>query len=284
MATKRFPTLRTQWLGKQMRKLRFEAGTTLIEAGEYLQRDQATVSRMENGISLARVADIVALLDFYGVDDPAVRTNLEQISRDAWQRGWWDGYSKHAPTWMLDLAWMEQRARRIRSFDPLVFHGILQHPNYIRALISSADPNADQTRLDNWIELRTNRQRVLNRDEPVRFESVVDETVLTRRIGGHDVIARQLRHLLDLSRQSNVSFRVLPLDLTGHPAPDGSFALLDLPEPYPSVGHIDTVAGNLWVEAEQANAVADRYDALEAASLTPDESAARVRELLKELE
>lgn len=284
MTYKRFPTLRTQWLGRKMRQLRLNAGETLATAGGFLGRDQATLSRMENGISLMRVIDIVALLDFYGVVDPDIRMNVEQISRDAWQRGWWDGFSKNAPLWMLDLAWMERRATSINSFDTLAFHGTLQSEAYARALITAADPDASQSQLDRWLQLRLNRGQVLSGVMFTRCEPVIDEAVFSRNFGGPDVMRHQLRHLLYLQGSKAVQFRILPNDLDAHPAPDGSFSVLKLPHPYPHVGHIDTAAGNLWVEGEAADSLASRYAALKSAALPPEKSVAKVRDLLKELE
>ena len=282
MGVRRFPTLRAQWLGRELRQLRVDCGATLIEAGQYIQRDQGTISRMESGLAPARVVDVEALLNFYGVEDPAVRANLEVISRDSWQRGWWDGYSRYAPAWMLDLAWMEGRARRIRSFDPLVLHGILQIKRYAHALISAVNPHADSLTMEQWIKLRLDRQRVLRTKTPTKFEALVEETTLLRVVGCREIMHAQLAHLLSLVEKGRVQLRVIERDTGAHASPEGSFALLDLPAPYPQVGHIDTVAGNLWVEGEVAESVADRYDRLEAAALPHAASQARLKQILKE--
>lgn len=284
MPPRKFPTLRAQWLGEELKRYRLDANVTLAETATYLQRDQATVSRVENGLIPARVADVLALLNFFGVDDANVRANLEQISRDAWQKGWWDGYAKHAPAWMLDLAWMEGRARHVRSFDPIVLHGMLQTENYARSVMAAADPTLKAADLDRFVALRLKRSEVLHGSDPARLDSVVDEAALHRRTGGSSVMAEQLRHLLDLIDNAPVQIRVLPMDIEHHPAPDGSFALLDLPEPYPHVGHVDTAAGNLWVEGDEADEIARRYDRLESAALSQADSAAKIRKRLKELE
>ncbi|TQL78454.1 helix-turn-helix protein [Stackebrandtia endophytica] len=282
MGVRRFPTLRAQWLGRELRQLRIDCGATLVEAGQYVQRDQGTISRMESGLAPARVGDVVALLNLYGVEDPVVRADLELISRDVWQRGWWDGYSKYAPAWMLDLAWMEGRARRIRSFDPLVLHGILQTEPYARALISAVNPDAEEPTREHWIRLRLDRQRILTTGSETRFEVIIDEAVLQRGVGGPETMRVQLAHLLDLTQRGAITMRLLDRSGGAHAAPEGSFALLDLPDPYPQVGHIDTVAGNLWVEGDMADSIADRYDRLEAAALPPIHSSQRLEEILKE--
>ena len=49
MSKKPRPTLRSQWLGQSLRELRDATGLTLVRAGEYLQRNAATVSRFESG-------------------------------------------------------------------------------------------------------------------------------------------------------------------------------------------------------------------------------------------
>ncbi|MFD0558107.1 helix-turn-helix protein [Stackebrandtia endophytica] len=282
MAPKRYPTLRTQWLGKELRKHRLASNATLLEAGEYLQRDQATISRIESGLSLARVADVMALLDFYGVEDPGIRANLEQISRDAWHRGWWDGYSRHAPLWMLDLAWMEERADRIRSFDPIVFHGILQTEDYARALMTGGEGNLDEEAICRFVQMRMERKNVIV-DGSTHFEAVVDESVLRRQVGGPEILRQQLEHLIDLAESQVVQIRVLPATVGAHASTDGSFTLLDLPQPYPRVGHIDTVAGNLWVEADQAETVFHRYHRLEVNALSCNDSLNMITTIAKGL-
>ena len=78
--TKKHATMRAQWLGQGLRSLREARGLTMDEVGEYLQRDGSTVSRFETGVYPARMPDVLALLDLYGIHDPTQRQFLIKLS------------------------------------------------------------------------------------------------------------------------------------------------------------------------------------------------------------
>src|SRR5688572_15540202 len=92
--SKRGPTLRAQLRGNQLRDHREAEKVTLTQAGEHILRNGSTISRIEAGIVPARVPDVLDLLNLYGVSDETLRDGLSQLSREIWQKGWWDGYSK----------------------------------------------------------------------------------------------------------------------------------------------------------------------------------------------
>ena len=69
-------TLRAQWLGQSLRDLRDETGMTLARAGEFLQRNAATVSRFEAGEHPIRPPALLALPRLYGGSDPRKRDGV----------------------------------------------------------------------------------------------------------------------------------------------------------------------------------------------------------------
>ena len=93
MAKQQASTLRAQWLGQQLRQMREAAGLTLKQVGDYINRDASTVSRLESGVVAARVPEVLAYLDVCGVDDRRRRDDLTAMAKDAWQKGWWDGFN-----------------------------------------------------------------------------------------------------------------------------------------------------------------------------------------------
>jgi hypothetical protein len=56
------------------------------------------------------------------------------------------------------------------------------------------------------------RQERLTRAPVLQLSAVIDEAVLLRRIGNHDLMRGQLRHLAEVSELPNVDLRILPLD------------------------------------------------------------------------
>ncbi|MER5649206.1 helix-turn-helix transcriptional regulator [Streptosporangium sp. NPDC002524] len=277
MGAKRGPTLRAQWLGKHLRDFRESAKLTLKQAGDYLQRDAGTISRLESGVIPARAADVLALLNLYGVGDQKVRDGLEQISRDIWRKGWWDGYADDSLGGLFDHAWLETRTEGIRCYAAMVIPGLLQIRDYAQAVIAAGAADAPGEQIERWVEFRMDRQRVLDIESAPNLEIVLDEAVLHRMIGGPEVMCAQLEHLTEAMSRPNVTVRVLPFTTGAHASPEGAFTIFDMPEPYSDVTYVETRGGAVYTEAEGAEVFVRAYDSLQSAALTPDESTTIIR-------
>jgi transcriptional regulator with XRE-family HTH domain len=271
MARRRGPSLRAQWLGQQLRELREGRKLTLKDAGEYLMRDQGSVSRFENGTLPCRPQDVMALLNLFGVEDKRKREHFDQVSREVWQTGWWDGYAKDLHEKFIDLAWLEDRSDEMRGYAGLVIPGLLQTREYAEEVISAVDPDATNDQVGTYIEFRMTRQRVLEQDSK-RFAFILDEAVLRRMVGGPAVMYAQLDHLLALAKQPRIELRVVPFSAGGHPGQAGDFQLFILPEPYPEVSYSETLAGSLYVETDGVERFSRAYDVLSKKTLTAKQS------------
>ncbi|SHF31234.1 helix-turn-helix domain-containing protein [Streptoalloteichus hindustanus] len=284
MAKRQGPTLRAQWLGQQLRDLREEANFTLRQAGEVLQRDGSTVSRFETGEFPMRRPDLLALLDFYGVDDRKQREALLALNQETWQKGWWDGYADEVDRKFVDYVWLESRAQEIRTFETILVTGLLQTPGYARAAITAAEPTATDEQVERWLELRLARQKALYREDPLRLSVVLDESVLRREVGGADVMREQLVHLADMARRSNVEVRVLQLSAGAHTGPCGYLHVILLDDPYPQVGYIETLAGAIYVEPPVSERLVAAYARLQEIALGPEETVALIAAAAEDLE
>ncbi|MEO3807655.1 helix-turn-helix transcriptional regulator [Sphaerisporangium sp. B11E5] len=278
MAAKNGMTLRAQWLGRELRALREAAGLRLPEAAEYIQRDGATVSRLETGLYPARTPDVQALLDLYGVTDHQRRAGLMRLAAEVWQTGWWDGYSGDLAKMMIDYAWVESRACVIRSFDALVVPGLLQTPAYMRAVIQKSD--FDNALTSSGTQFRLERQRILTTEDPSTIKAVLDESVLRRVVGGPATLKEQLTHLIDMAQWPNIEIRVLPFSTGAHACLDGSFIIFEMPEPYPQVGYVDTPARGIYVEQEAMEKLILKYEQIQRDALEPRQSAEMIRAVL----
>ncbi|MEU8271377.1 helix-turn-helix transcriptional regulator [Sphaerisporangium sp. NPDC049002] len=277
MGARKGPTLRAQWLGKQLRELREAAKLTLKDAGDYIQRDQSSLSRMEQGITPMRVPDVLTLLNLYGVSDVNLRDGMERLSRDIWQKNWWDAYADAFTGRIIDHAWLESRARELHSYDAMVVPGLLQTREYAEAVIRAADPSKPRERIQLWADFRLNRQQVLGGDTPLRLSVTLDEAVLHREVGGVDVLRGQLLHLIDVAARPNIDIRVLPFGAGASASPEGPFTIFDMSGPYPDVAYIETRAGVLYVEGDEVEHFAQAYDRLRESVLSPDDSVAIIR-------
>ncbi|HEX6074997.1 MAG TPA: helix-turn-helix transcriptional regulator [Micromonosporaceae bacterium] len=262
-------TLRAQWLGKLLRDLRESAGVSFQEAADHIVRDTSTISRMETGSLPARMSDVRELLNLYGVDDSNVRAGFEQLTRDIWKKGWWDGYADNVHTRIIDLAWLESRAVRMRDFSPLVIHGLLQTRDYAEAVMRAIDPDATDAQIARWLDFRMKRQEALDGRD---YLGVLDESVFHRSIGGPGVMREQFAHLLDLSERPNITIRVLPFSVSLAAGAESTFTLLTMPTPFPVVAQVTTEAGMVYVEIPKAARFEAAYARIESHALDVEDS------------
>ena len=277
-------TLRAQWLGQQLREMRETAKLTLKEVGDFIKRNPSTVSRIESGMLPARVPEVLAYLDICGVDDRKRRDDLKTMSEDAWQKGWWDGFTADVAGSLIDWIWLESRATEIFSFQVGVLPGLLQTRDYAEALIRAADVDASEEQVTRFVELRMARQQRLDDDDPIRLSTIIDEGALRRMVGGPEVMRAQLAHLREAARRQHVEILVLPADAGAHASPDSAFDVFRMRPPYPFAGCISTAAGNLVVEGAKAEALVRTYDRLRDVALREKAAIAFLTDLQTRLE
>ncbi len=151
--------------------------------------------------------------------------------------------------------------------------GLVQTDQYARAVVRRGLPDASSDEIERRVSLRMHRQNLLAEPSSCRLWAVVDEAVLHRAVGGTDVLREQLKHLLDVTTQSNISLQVAPFRFGGSAA-ETSFTLLRFAEAeLPDIVYLEHLCGALYLdkpdEVEVYSKVAQRL-AVEAE--TPDES------------
>ncbi|GAB2715621.1 hypothetical protein GCM10010442_40680 [Kitasatospora kifunensis] len=115
-----------------------------------------------------------------------------------------------------EFADCEARCRKLRAFETGVIPGLFQTPEYASVLATAAVRRGSitQDQADERVAFLVARQRrVLDRPSPPIIHSVMDETCLTRLIGGPKVMARQLDHLACLAERPTITVQVAPLNL-----------------------------------------------------------------------
>ena len=125
------------------------------------------------------------------------------------------------------------------------------------------------------------RQVVL--DGSRRLGVVLGEGVLHQAVGGADVLAGQIGHLVKLSSEfPAVTIQVLPFSAGAHAAAgSGSLAILRFPDA-PSLGvvYLEALSGGVYLESQDEVARYIRaFALLRGAALSPAESARLLRSL-----
>lgn len=112
------------------------------------------------------------------------------------------------PRWFEGFLDAEREAHTIKSWQPIIVPGLLQTAEYARALFVAAGADDDQA--DDLVTARMERQAILDRDDPPNLWTVLDESVLHRRVGSESVMHDQLMRLVERGGRPNIGIQVVP--------------------------------------------------------------------------
>ena len=274
------PTIRRRRLGAELRRHRLEAGITIDVVARRLGCSPSKVSRIETGHTSATPHDVENMLDICGVSR-TISDELVEIASEARQKGWWHPYSAVLVGAYVGL---ESAASRIRSYEQQVIPGLLQSEEYAIAMIRTARSSDTDAELDRRVRVRMERQSLLIQDDPIDLWVVLDEAVVSRPVGGDDVMRDQLVRLVEAAELPNVTLQILPFQVGAHAGMDGPFAILDFPEAEdPDVVYAESATGGLFLEkADELQKYGTIFDTIQSTALTPEESTKMIEMLVEE--
>src|ERR1039457_2099531 len=171
------PTVRSRRVGTELRRLREAAGVTTAQAAQVLSCSPAKISRIENGIVSVRVVDLRLLLDRYGDQDPEHRAYLERLARESNKHGWWQDYGDTIPPYYADFIGLETDASYIKTWEATIVPGLLQTPEYARAVMLANPAMVSPEQLDNFVGVRAERQARLEDGTDLRLDAVFVESL-----------------------------------------------------------------------------------------------------------
>jgi hypothetical protein len=150
-------------------------------------------------------------------------TAVTELAREARRQGWWRAYGLGN----TDYVAFEAEAARVQELALGFVPGLLQTPEYARALMRAAPLRRTVEEVDRAVAARVYRQRRLTSAEnPLELVAVLDEAVLHRPVGGEEVHRAQLARLVAAAELPAVTLRVLPFATGAHAALASGFALL----------------------------------------------------------
>ncbi|KOG90133.1 helix-turn-helix domain-containing protein [Streptomyces varsoviensis] len=283
------PTLRTarrRRLGAELRALRESADVSVEQAARKLHGDNSKISRIETGSYRGSRLELETLLDLYGVpEQDKLRKRLIALSAQGRQRSWWRQHADALGPGLKELLSLESDTVRIAAFQPLVVPGLLQTEEYAAAIIGGCGEQLSAEEIDFYVSLRVERQGVFRRKEPPQYQCYVTEGVVRQVVGGPEVMAGQLRHLMHMNEASGITVQVIPF--RGPFVNVGSaFVLFTYPDPMDlDIVYVEYLDGTLFL---QEDATVSRYretfDALRSAALSPEKSMELISSVVQELE
>ncbi|WP_349262189.1 helix-turn-helix transcriptional regulator [Actinocrinis sp.] len=235
-------------LGRRLQDLRERARLTYEEAGAALDVTHSTIRRMEKAEVSLKILYVDRLLRTYGVTEPSEIEAFLNLVREANQPGWWHRYRDVLPDWFSAHVSLEVEAALIRAYEPHYVHGLLQTPDYAKAVLRAGLPHAADAEINRLVDLRVERQTLLARDDAPRFWGVMDETVF-RRAADPKVLRAQVDHLIEISQLPNVTLQVMPFGAGPHPAMYGPFCIFRFRfQELPDIVYSESLTGAVYID------------------------------------
>ncbi|MGW6686755.1 helix-turn-helix domain-containing protein [Streptomyces sp. NPDC054961] len=196
-------------LGAALRALREASGKEAKAVARSALMSPSKLSKIENANLLPSATDVERILTAIGVSD-AIKAEYTEAARAA---------TTEATAWRLlkragihkgqqAAKALEAQMAVLRLFQPALVPGLLQTPEYIRAILQRHDLTEDA--LTRTISGRLERQAVLF-DSTKKLRFVITEPVLRWRIVPPPMMAAQLDRIVSMSRLAHVDIRVVPL-------------------------------------------------------------------------
>ncbi|MEV6768376.1 helix-turn-helix transcriptional regulator [Nocardia sp. NPDC051030] len=254
-------TLARRALGRQLKRIRERHNISQSAAGRVIGVSQQTIGRMEDG-QPTKVSDLYinTLCDAYQTSGEErgmlLGLALEVRTAQKSEGGWWRAYADEIRPGVNHYMGLEEAARKLAIWKVTIVPGVLQTPEYRRAMVWMERPEMPSEQVEKLVEVTMRRQERLAEPD-FAVDAILSEMVLRDQVGGRGVISAQLQHLAEVGLRENVSVRVVPYDAPTHLGSRvGSFVLLEFPK-LPATGlieppviYVEEYAGDLYLERD----------------------------------
>ncbi|MEU7002439.1 helix-turn-helix transcriptional regulator [Nonomuraea sp. NPDC046570] len=241
------------FFGSELREHRTRAGMSQEQLAERLSYSLSLVCAIE-------LARRTPTRDFAERADQVLQTDgvllrlwplVRQAAYPAWFRPWLD---------------IEQTARTLQTWQPLLVPGLLQTEDYAREIFRR-EPGATAEQAEEAVSARMTRQAVLTRPDPPMYWVVLDEWVLHRPVGAPSTMRGQVEALLAASELPNVAIQVVPMDAQAVPGLCGAFVIAKVPTE-PDLVYLESACeGYVTDRPADVESIARRYDVMRSLAL-----------------
>ncbi|MFF8310183.1 helix-turn-helix domain-containing protein [Streptomyces lydicus] len=212
-------------LGVALRALRQVSGKEAKAIARNAVMSASKLSKIETAKVAPSVTDVERILTAIGVSDEVKAEYLEAARAAATETTAWRlirrlGVHKA----QQQTRALEAQMTLLRLFQPALIPGLLQTPEYIRAILSRHNLGEDV--LTQTISARIERQQALY-DSTKELHFVITEPVLRWRIVSAAKMAEQLDRLVSLSRLPNIDIRIVPLSARQQDIANHAFVIRD---------------------------------------------------------
>jgi transcriptional regulator with XRE-family HTH domain len=190
-------------VGREIRNAREDKRLSRAAVAKSLHVSDSLVAAWESGRITPRPEYIHQLIDVLAFGSDAVaRLMGELVSGEA------------LPEWEGKWLRLEEQATSLLSYETIVIPGLLQTAEYARAVLQLNQYAPHD--IEEQVQARLERQRVLSKDDRPLFFAVLDEAVLRRPVGGARCMYEQLMHVVELAEQPEPIVQVIPTSVGEH--------------------------------------------------------------------
>ncbi|MDX2390211.1 helix-turn-helix transcriptional regulator [Streptomyces sp. DK15] len=265
------PSNAAEFFGNEARELREALGFSQDGWAEEIKYSQPQISKVESGSVLASAAYADALDK--AAKTPGVYARLRARLSKRGHPEWFEPY--------IDL---ERSASGVTDYSCTFLMGLLQTDDYAASVMRAAFPRETEEQIRGRVDLRVQRQRVLERETPPLLWVIVHEAVLRASVGGAEVMRAQLEYLTTRMQSPHVTVQVLPFKAGAAPS-HLPFTLLSLDDkPHAVYTETPTHGGQVDDAASVVAGAVAMFDRLRMAAMSEDESLDLIRKIIKEYE
>jgi transcriptional regulator with XRE-family HTH domain len=216
----RFAGSQARAIGAEIRKHRESLNRTLEQVSALTGISRSTLSRIETGVRKPTVDEVASVLTALNVIGPG-KERLVRLTADGPYA--WVGIGAGIAAQLSAVSTYEAEATSISTLQISVFPGLLQTSEYARVLISTSPLGSAER--ERAVFTRVGRQSVLTRPGLKSYRAFIDEAAFQRKVGGSEIMTKQLRHLIQVGQQAGKSIRVLPFEAGAYWGCEGAFTL-----------------------------------------------------------
>ncbi|WP_031479167.1 helix-turn-helix domain-containing protein [Streptomyces bicolor] len=256
-------------LGQTLKVLREKAGKSLGQLADETGYEKSYLSRLESGDRLSKVTVMEDLDGYYGTGD-LLLSHWKAARLDAFK----DQYKEYIA--------LEATARIMWVFAPGI-PGLLQTEDFAREVLSGAQTTADGDEVvEEQVAARLGRQYLLRQRPEPEVRVIVDEFALRRPAAVGKTWQDQLLHLETAALWPNVTLQVLPFVAGAHHHMNGSLTLLWQRDGSAVAYKEGNGCSRLIEDPDEVLRQRLSYDRLRDLALSPSDSLAFIRDVLKE--
>lgn len=212
-------------LGAALRALRQASGKEAKAVARGALMSPSKLSKIENAKLAPSATDVERVLIAIGVSEE-IKAEYTDAARTA---------GTETTEWRLlkrvgvhkgqqEVKALEAQMSVLRMFQPALVPGLLQTPEYIRAVLQRH--NLSEDTLNRTVSGRLERQAILY-DSTKSLRFIITEPVLRWRLVPPSMMAAQLDRIVSMSRLSHIDIRVVPLRVQQNDVANHSFAIRD---------------------------------------------------------